>query len=57
MLDLVRNPDSDCLLSHARAHILFFQHSCIFVKRSGKFAQEKTEKQINDLKQNNIPVS
>ena len=56
MWDLVRNPDSDCF-SHARAQILFFQHSCIFVKRSGKFAQEKTEKQINDLKQNNIPVS
>lgn len=34
----------------------FRQHSCIYVKRSGKFAQEKTQRQLDELKQNNIPI-
>ena len=37
--------------------ICLFQHSCIYVRRSGKFVQEKTERQLDELKQNNIPVS
>lgn len=34
----------------------FRQHSCIYVKRSGKFVQEKTQMQVDELKQNNIPI-
>ena len=37
--------------------LYFFQHSCIFVKKSGKFNQEKAEKQLAYLKSKNIPVS
>ncbi|XP_060602438.1 1-acyl-sn-glycerol-3-phosphate acyltransferase epsilon-like [Ruditapes philippinarum] len=34
----------------------FRQHSCIYVKKSGKFDQDKAEKQLAQLKTNDIPV-
>ena len=34
-----------------------YQHGCIFVGKSGKFKKQKLDKQLQDIRSNNIPVT
>lgn len=45
------------LESKCHDNMFIFQHSCIYVKRSGKFQEETAVKQLDTIVQNDTPVS
>ena len=36
--------------------VIFFQHSCIYVKRSGKFKQQKARDELDQIVKTKLPV-